>query len=47
MSGPGEVEFREEDPAAGFCDHYESPDDSTLSQFSFQLRGPPVVTNCT
>jgi len=43
LSNLESIDFRKEKPLEYFCNNYDSADFSNLSQFSFSLRGPPVI----
>ena len=39
------ADIPQEDPLEYFCNNYDSAYFSNLSQYSFLLRGPPILTN--
>jgi hypothetical protein len=43
FSDDANIDFRKEIPLEYFRNNYDSVDFSNLSQFSFSLRGPPVI----
>lgn len=40
-----DLDFQKEKPLEYFCNNYDSVYFSNLSQFSFLLRAPPILTN--
>lgn len=45
LSNTGDIDFQKENPLEYFCNNYDSVYFSNLSQFSFLLRAPPILTN--
>jgi hypothetical protein len=45
LSGTGDIDYQKEKPLEYFCNNYDSEYFSNLSQFSFLLRAPPILTN--
>jgi hypothetical protein len=43
LSDDANTDFLKENPLEYFCDNYDSVYFSNPSQFSFSLRGPPVI----
>lgn len=45
LSDIGDIDFQKEGLLEYFCNNYDSVYFSNLSQFSFLLRAPPLLTN--
>jgi hypothetical protein len=44
LSWRSEINFQRDNPLYYFCSTYDSVNISNLSQFSFLLRAPPIIT---
>jgi hypothetical protein len=45
LSGFSDIVFTKENPFDNYCNNYNSVYFSNLSQYSFLLRAPPILTN--
>jgi hypothetical protein len=45
LSDIPDIDFPKENPLEYFCNNYDSANLANLSQFSFLLRAPPILTN--